>query len=980
MAETRMGVVLRHVRRLWEIRHPPVPDAQLLERFARRGDEAAFAALVQRHGPTVLGVCRRVLRHDQDAEDVFQATFLILARKAGTIRKRTAVGSWLYGVAHRLALKARLNAARRGAHERKASAGLCTDFPDPAADLAWRELRGVLDEELAQLPERLRAPLLLCYLEGLTQDEAARQLGWKKRTVKARLARGRELLHRRLTRRGLTLSAAMAGPLFSPNPSPAAVPAPLAEATVRAAALAATGRKVTAMVSSQAIRLMDGGLRKMFLVKLSLVTAVFLAVGVLAGGAGLLLSRPASVEPPPATAPTAAAQKSRPTDRHGDARPAGAVARLGTVRFRHAGNGLRALAYLPDGRTLVGAPGNDGHVIWFWESTTGRLRRTMRTEPLSIRGFTLAPDGKRLAIGGFLPDEGDHPTRGAIHVLDVDSGKVVRALARSGADTDHCALAITPDDQFLFSLGRNGVMRIEEIATGVEILQQQFPGDILANLALSPDGTALAVSSGPNTRKVFLWNWQAGEEPRSLPVRERGHRYLAFSPDGKVLAGANDSNQGVRLWDVTRGRVLRDIESPEADTYIRGNLAFAPDGKTLACAAFHRDQTGVILLWDPMTGQSRGKLEAGRAGPGPLVFSPDSRRIATATTGGVRVWELASGKEVATEDAAHLGPVHALAVSARGLVATASEDHTVRLWDWRKGRQQLKLQHGGWVEALALSPDGTKLASSSLDETVRLWDVQTGREIHRLAGHGQFGGRRSLGFTPDGTRLLSWGDDFDLRVWDVETGKALAEHALRPSGVRVPDKGAKSLESQHDRLSLLFGGSAFAPDGRTFVLSAGAHLYVFAVDTGRELAKFPTEVRSVSSLAISPDGKLLLASAWGDAIQTKLPDGLMRLSTALNHPVCLWELPTGKRVKRLELPGSVGGPVAFSADGKLFAESSERSKPAIRVFAMPDGKAVRSFQGPLGGVRALAFSADGKYLISGMQDTTALVWDLAERP
>jgi RNA polymerase sigma factor (sigma-70 family) len=978
MADMHLGVLLRHVRRFWGPRQPRLPDGQLLDRFARQGDETAFAALVERHGPMVLGVCRRVLHHEQDAEDVFQATFLILARKAGSIRQRTAVGSWLYGVAHRLALKARANAVRRAVQERRsiaASGSPRTDSADPAADLAWGELRSILDEELARLPDRLRAPLLLCYLEGLTQDEAARQLGWKKRTVKARLARGRDLLRRRLIRRGLTLSAALSGPLLAPTPSPAAVPPRLTEAAVHAAVLCATGQNVAAVVSSSVMLLAEGGLAAMFLTKLSLVTVVLLAVGILASGAGLLLN-PGT---PPTKTPTPLVKEAPPADRHGDPLPAGAVARLGTERFRHGGQGLQGLAFLPDGRTLVGAAANGGHAIWFWEADTGRLRRTMRTEPLSIRGFTLAPDGRRIAIGGFLPVEGDQPIRGAIHVLDVASGKVVWVFARSDVDTDHCSLALTPDGKFLISLGdRSGILRIEEIATGVEILRQQFPGDILSNLVLSPDGTSLAVSTGPNTRKVYLWKWQTGEKPRSIRVRENGHRFLAFSPDGKVLAGADDSNQDIRLWDVASSRVRMEIRISESDGSPRGHLAFSPDGKILACTGHHRDQTGVILLWDPRTGRSLGRLETGAAGPELLTFSPDSRRIATATISGARVWDLASGKELAAEDEAHLASIESLAVSVHDLVATASGDHTVRLWDLATGRQRQKLQHGSRVQAIALSPDGTKLASSSLDDTVRLWDAQTGREIYRLAGHGKTGGRRSLGFTPDSSRLLSWGDDSYLRIWDVGNGKALAEYALRPSGVKFPGEDGDG--NGIERMNLLLGASAFSPDGRMFVMSVSTHFYAFAVDTGRELAKFPTGMRSVSSLTISPDSKTMLANGWGAAIQTKLPDGRMRFSTAPNHPVYLCELPTGKLLKSLELPGSIGGPVAFSAAGKLFAEASGESNLAIRICAMPDGKEVRSFQGFRSNVRSLAFAPDGEQLISGMLDSTALVWNLTKQP
>src|SRR5262245_28043277 len=176
-------------------------DAQFLERFASHRDEAAFAALVRRHGPMVLGVCRRVLRHADDAEDAFQATFLVLAQKAATIRKRPALGSWLYGVALRVARK-----ARSGRRPPPGPEGLPMTAPDASTALTVAELQSGIDEELGRLPERCRAPLVLCYLQGQTQDEAARQLGWSKATLRRRLGRGRELLRLRLARRGLSLS------------------------------------------------------------------------------------------------------------------------------------------------------------------------------------------------------------------------------------------------------------------------------------------------------------------------------------------------------------------------------------------------------------------------------------------------------------------------------------------------------------------------------------------------------------------------------------------------------------------------------------------------------------------------------------------------------------------------------------------------------------------------------------------------------
>jgi RNA polymerase sigma factor (sigma-70 family) len=205
-------------------------DAELLHRFALRDDHAAFAALVRRHGPMVFGVCRRVLRDPHDAEEAFQVTFLVLVRKAGVLRQPDRVGNWLYGVANRVARKAKVTAARRNAHERAAAAAR---WGPPAEPADPAELTAVLDEEMVALPEKYRAPLVLCYLEGLTNEDAARRLGWAPGSMSYRLARGRELLRRRLTRRGLYLAL---WPVFlqgmTEHASAAPVPEHLVDATV----------------------------------------------------------------------------------------------------------------------------------------------------------------------------------------------------------------------------------------------------------------------------------------------------------------------------------------------------------------------------------------------------------------------------------------------------------------------------------------------------------------------------------------------------------------------------------------------------------------------------------------------------------------------------------------------------------------------------------------------------------------------------
>ncbi len=279
--------VIRYIRRIAGV--PPAgepTDGQLLERFALRHEEEAFEALLRRHGPMVLGVCQRVLNDPHDAEDAFQATFLVLVRKARAIAKRDSVGSWLYGVAYRTALKARAEAAKRRVRERQAERMVNAD---PLTDLAWRDLRPVLDEELNRLPQKYRAPLVLCYLEGKTNEEAAQQLGWTKGTVSGRLARARDLLRNRLTRRGLALSTGVLVTALSENAASAVMPAVLVDSTVKAAVLIAVGKSAAAgAVSAQVAVLTEGVMKTMFVTKLKILAAVVLAVSVAGTGAGLL--------------------------------------------------------------------------------------------------------------------------------------------------------------------------------------------------------------------------------------------------------------------------------------------------------------------------------------------------------------------------------------------------------------------------------------------------------------------------------------------------------------------------------------------------------------------------------------------------------------------------------------------------------------------------------------------------------------------
>jgi RNA polymerase sigma factor (sigma-70 family) len=292
-----MNDIIRHFRKVALLRDGGgLTDRQLLEGFLSRRDEASFAALVRRHGPMVLAVCRRVLRQEQDAEDAYQATFIVLARRAGSLRSRELVGNWLHGVAYRTALRARTMNARRRAREQQARE---LARPDPATDDGWQELLPLLDRELDRLPERYRVAVVLCDLEGRTRREAARQLGVPEGTLSGRLTRAHRLLARRMARYGLAPMAGALAALLGRDAASAGVPRGLEAAAARAAALATGGQVLAAgAVPARVLALTEGVIKTMLLAKLKTFVAVAFVLFVSLGALGLTY-RPGVAQSPP---------------------------------------------------------------------------------------------------------------------------------------------------------------------------------------------------------------------------------------------------------------------------------------------------------------------------------------------------------------------------------------------------------------------------------------------------------------------------------------------------------------------------------------------------------------------------------------------------------------------------------------------------------------------------------------------------------
>lgn len=935
-------------------------DAELIESHIG-GETAALEAIVRRHGPIVLGVCRRLLGTTADADDAFQATFLTLTLRARTIRNPAVLNAWLHGVALRCCRKAIGRRARL-------PIGEMAGHSDPFAEVSWRELRGLLDEELNRLPANLRAPLILCHLENSTRDEAASSLGWSLRTLDRRLARGRALLKARLVRRGV---GAIGLGLGVVDGMTAGVPERLVEVVCGPRASIAPSVRSLVIPAS-------GG------ISLKLAISVVLVLG------GLAAVSAFNGSPPPEKKPDSPMPNAAVVDDLEEPMPEGALRRFGSTRFRYPGGNAHAAMSRDGKQVAIGGYG----IVLIYDTMTGKRIRTLDMCGMTnavgrLPAMAFSPDGKLLA---HLVRDGEIVAR----VWNLETGKEVSSVKdlrptfhsglrlpdvkypEAGYD-DFTGLHFTDGGKRIALVGRRWV-HIRDAGTGEKVTRydvpvielpgtrkteepkpdpptaEEIPADVPAGhakilpatlIGFSPDGKFYVCNHGAEwqvgelaTKKVLF---RATVKPVVNKERRWQETFAAISPDGKLVAIPTEKLDEVGLWDIPGKRLVRTLINKTAKIKMLDHLSFSSDGKQVFAGG-----ENIVYRWDVATGTPLPSLE-GNAGYGaPRTFTDaDHKNLVTVDDNGmIRRWEPATGKQL---DAPHgYAPYTMTDLSSDGEhVVVADGGGRIDLWILRDNeRHELYPASTPTTRDVRFSRSGKLLAAGFSDGTIRIWEAASRKEIKKFQANpnGQPSAVDGLEWSPDERHLYATTGLNGVMAWDWQAEKLRwRTPTSQATQVRssLDGKLVAAVRTDHREILILKADSGnvqatarmpadkdrffapqcvvFSPDGRT--LLAGHYdgmLKLWDTATGTERASFPS------------DGDVI----WGIDVSR---DGRHAVTGSSNGTVRVWELDTGKEVFRRVEPRLSSLRVTFSSDGRTVLSAQQRTPYVWSMVAKPKG-------------------------------------------
>ena len=953
MRVSMLGEVLRILRRQARFVGDAASDAQLLRRYSESRDEPAFTELVRRHGPMVLGVCRRLLRDDSAAEDAFQATFLVLVRKAGAPFWQDSIAGWLHEVAWRVACNARRQPLPRPVSLPEEAMNAATAAGSTAGS-TQDDLGEVLDEALASLPQHYRTPLLLCCCQGKTHEEAAQAMGCALGTVKSRLARGRDLLRQRLLRRGVAVPAAALAAGLSQALAGAAVSPVLLNSTVAGAMSFAGG----AAANSAPVLLAKAVLQAFWLARVKLSLGLCLAACMMALGTAYALgvigpSSPAATETGAAQMPAHPAEPVTAPEKKPDVKEAW---------YR----GIVKQVYDKSGSLLVEQADGDQMIVHVTKDTrivTAAERKAMagdlkvgakvrvhfngqifKTDPGQIYALVIVIDG---------PDDPPPPAKGGASLeIPLPQGAVARfGTTRFRAGGMVTALKLSPDGKKLVTNGGANGTFVWDAATGQQLLHVPASG----SGTISGDGERLFVlestQTSPKTWHTSLNVYQIATGKVVQTIRSAKSIFsFALSPDGRTVAleflewqeppanGKYVFKSQIELRDLDTDRVLHALDERRHEHQMSW-LRFTADSKHLLAAnalvgpAGEKNKPTMRRL-DCATGALKAQLEIDA-----MPADWDGKSLIAA---GSKIYDL-DKQRLHWASKSNLQIILQFLPDRQTVLVTAprnekgQEDNRLVVWDLETDREVRTWPEprGSWGP-FVFSPSGKSCYCGTLYRVIH-WDLAAGKELKQVDAPTE--PVRLIAFSPD-HKYLAFADQGGVYVSDRATGKQVYR---APLGL-----GAMGL-------------MLFTPDGTTFVhgeSSPGSAGYV-AVATGtwtRIKDKFDWLKDAVGThCELSPDGKVLASTLAGPpaAIQ-------------------LWDWASGQKIGKLEhIYGKRGmepvqfGPLAFSPDGKRLACFAFSYGPKrVQVWNVADRKLIRDWETPQD-LYSLRFIEDGEFVAAG---------------